>query len=540
MIADFQLDELQPGDSREAAAEDRKWHLHTAKVLPAVNAAVLAGFLLCYFSNGFSLTGILDSVYELQAHSLACGHLYISPGPGEMYFQDISMYRGNYYFYQGLLPSIALASLAHIVGRTAAHYLITYGFLFLLGLYLQKILIELFESSDECRPRPNLSAHKCALPAAWLLILVLPFPPDMDNLARTWFFGRFIIYEQQIFFGLGLGLPGVYHLIRGARDSKPRDLMVASFLLFLAAWTRATWFPLATLVLLGAVLLCWKWMPSGKRISSLGTGLWFGLGSFALLAVLMLANYVRFGSCVDFGVIHQNLGNYMYQRDFMQYFSATTRFWNFWYTMAAYYISPRVLDQLGLTRLASSLIEFRAPSMFWNNPQLAPMLIIVPWAVVRSHERTPPLFAGLVVLLGVAVYFNVLIGAASTMVILRYLYGVLLLHHDVVYCGFVGLSQTIVSNWDIACCAGFVYPRHSGALRQDTTRNNDHAREQGCGPDRSSRSDMAGTPPQVVQRIVRSCGLRHYDALQLYWHRGKDRRRHARKRLLCRIPRSRR
>ena len=188
------------------------------------------------------------------------------------------MYRGNYYFYQGLLPSIALASLAHIVGRTVAHYLITYGFLFLLGLYLQKIVIELFESSEECRPGPNLSAYKCALPAAWLLILVLPFPPDMDNLARTWFFGRFIIYEQQIIFGLGLGLPGVYHLIRGVSDKKPRDLMVASFLLFLAAWTRATWFPLATLVLLGATLLCRKWMPSGKRISSLGTGLWFGLG----------------------------------------------------------------------------------------------------------------------------------------------------------------------------------------------------------------------------------------------------------------------
>ena len=54
MIADFQLDELQPMDSREAAAEDRKWYLHAAKVIPALNAAVLAGFLLCYFSNGFS------------------------------------------------------------------------------------------------------------------------------------------------------------------------------------------------------------------------------------------------------------------------------------------------------------------------------------------------------------------------------------------------------------------------------------------------------------------------------------------------------
>ena len=87
----------------------------------------------------------------------------------------------------------------------------------------------------------------------------------------------------------------------------------------------------------------------------------------------MLANYVRFGSCVDFGVIHQNLGNYMYQRDFMQYFSGTTRFWNFWYTVAAYHISPRVLDQLGLTRLASSLIEFRLlQACFGITPSLHP------------------------------------------------------------------------------------------------------------------------------------------------------------------------
>ena len=123
------------------------------------------------------------------------------------------------------------------------------------------------------------------------------------------------------------------------------------------------------------------------------------------------------------------------------------------------------------------------------------MLIIVPWAVIRSHERTLSLFASLVVLSGVAVYFNVLIGAASTMVILRYfMESYYFIMMSFIAALLVFLRPT-VRNRDITGCAGFVYPRHSRALRQDTTRNNDHAREPGCGPDRSSRADVAGTPP---------------------------------------------
>ncbi len=441
-----------------------------------VNALALAMFLLWYFSHGFSVDGILDGIYELQADSLAHGHLNIIPGPQEMYFHDILIYWGKYYFYQGLLPSILLWGSSQVLGRTVAHYLITYVFLFVFIFYVQRILVELImgrtgslaplqlrtkkqphevirwdrclafllptgkmpvpptghddhsavpscngdTSRDYGRNGSGLMDYLPALLLVWVLVLVLPFRFEKHYFEERWFFTRFVIYEQQIFFGLAVATAGVFHLIRGLRDKYGRDLMLAGFLFSVAAWIRVTWFPFALLVLPVMALLSWKWTPPDRRTFRFGDGLVFGVLAGALIAGLLYLNYVRFGSPFDFGLQYISMGNYAYQRDVKQYFSAGTRFWNFWYTIALYYVSPEVMERLSMTRLAYAQTIGYAPAILWNNPQFAFMLIVVPWALIRAYKRRKSLCAGLMVLLTVVIYFNVLLGVVSTVVVLRY------------------------------------------------------------------------------------------------------------------------
>ncbi|MEW6352527.1 MAG: hypothetical protein AB1646_26060 [Thermodesulfobacteriota bacterium] len=428
----------------QAAHSHKRGHpvcasLDRCRSLLLVNALVLAAFLLWHVSHGFSVGGILDGFYELQANSLSHGHLDIIPGPQEMYCHDILIYGGKYYFYQGLLPSILLWGSSQVLGRTLAHYLITYAFFFLFVFSVQRILSKLTSphangiaggnggSSEHDRgrtqnpavlserslavsvevpsnsretgkmPIPPGESHESSwqgvrdlLPAlllVWVLILVLPFRFEKHYFEERWFFARFVIYEQQIFFGLAVATAGVFHLIRGIGQRCGRDLMWAGVLFALAAWIRVTWFPFAALALPVMVSLWWKWTPPDQRAFRLGNGFLLGVLAGTLLAGLLFLNYIRFGSPFDFGLQHISMGNYGYQRDVKQYFSVATKFWNFWYNMALYYVSPDLMERLGMTRLAYAQTIGYAPALLWNNPQFAAMLMLVPWAMVRAYRR---------------------------------------------------------------------------------------------------------------------------------------------------------
>ncbi len=378
-----------------------------------VNAAALAMLLLWHFSHGFTANGVIDGLYELQANSMAHGRLDVIPGPRQMFCHDILLWWGKYYFYQGLFPSVVLLVVSKVVGRLLAHYLIAYCFLLVFAYFMQRILIVLL--GPDGSSRSLIRSYWPAVVLLWALILVLMFPFEKGYVEGRWFFGRFLVYEQQIMFGLACGVPGVYYLIRGLSQKTGSDLAVSVFCFSLAAWVRVTWFPPAALLLVGVAFTTWR---TGKPVSR--KSLAYGLIAAALLCGLLYLNYHRFGSPFDFGLKYINMGNYAYQRDVKQYFSLGTRFWNFWYTIGLYYVSPGVMDWLGLTRLSYAWTIGRAPSFFCNNVIFVAMLILIPGAMERAYRTNRQALLSMIVLLGVAVYFNILLGIVSTVVVLRY------------------------------------------------------------------------------------------------------------------------
>ena len=156
-----------------------------------VNALAMSLLWLCFVSHHFGAGQMMDGVYEIQAAMLGQGRLSIVPGPLQLYYFDVIMFRGDYYFYQGLLPSAILLILSSIFGSLVAHYLTVFRFFFFIVFFLQKILVELidWESSQESCGKKWVWLW--AIPMSWLFIFVIPYPFELG-----WFFSRFFVFEQ--------------------------------------------------------------------------------------------------------------------------------------------------------------------------------------------------------------------------------------------------------------------------------------------------------------------------------------------------------
>lgn len=385
------------------------------RLAQAGNALVLAFAWVAFVSDGFRANGILDGVYEIQARRLFQGHLSIEPGPLAIFYHDVLMYWGTYYFYWGLFPSALFGTLAALLGRLPAHYLTVFLLLFSLTFSAQKILAEILRHGSPSAVRRAPVAQWWAVPLTWLLLIVIPYPPD-----HAWFFSRFAVYEQQVLFGLALAMPGLYLLTRALREQHTGTLAAATVCFSLAAWTRVTWVPFAVLVNGAAVVLAWRWRdaqwprPPASRLLPV-TVPWL-----VMIAALLCVNYLRFDSVFDFGVRYQNPGQPLYLRNEKLFFSAATRCYNFVYNILSYYVSPDFVRTVGLQRNAYSFFEETPTGFFFVNPQFLPVLLALPLAVYRAVRERSALVVVIAVLALTTLYLNVITGIWGTMVIMRY------------------------------------------------------------------------------------------------------------------------
>ncbi len=301
-----------------------------------------------------------------------------------------------------------------LCGRLAAHYLTVFLFLFSLVYFFQRLVKEVLDAAmDDPASRPSLSVSCLVL--TWVLLFAIPYPIE-----HGWFFGRFAVYEQQVLFGLALGFPGLYYLIRGLKKRSVPAVAIGTLFFCVAAWTRVTWFPWAVLALIGTTFLSWSWgreeeSGSGSRVSMMALG-----AGFVLILGLVYLNEYRFGSLTDFGVRYQDPGHYLYFRNLKMFFSPVTRAWNFLFNLMCYYAPPTMVENLGLEARSFAFCEGFPPSFYYFNPQFLLLVVLVPLGLYRVLKKGSRLIVPFVALAVCAVYLLCIVGFFGTFVILRY------------------------------------------------------------------------------------------------------------------------
>lgn len=379
------------------------------------NAALVATFWLSFVSHGFSVPALVDGVYDIQAAAISQGQLAISPGPMEVFFHDALMYFGSYYFYWGLLPSAWLVGVGKLLGRGLAHYSLVFFCFLSLAYGYQQIIWLLLKTAVGDSPTHPLILPLCSALLTWVLLFIVPYP-----LEYGWFFFRFVVYEQQILFGLALAVPGVYMLLRGILTRRPPDIAVAATLFSLAAWTRVTWFPLAFIVVGMAGVCTWRWRDARADESPLRSVLIAVVPGVLALAGLMLLNYLRFESLFDFGVRYQNPGHHVYFRNLKLFFSPETRLWNALFNLASYFVPPHMVEHWGLFDKAFAYSEGVPPSFFFFNPQFLILVVLTPLALYRAYAQNKNMITAWTLLISITGYLLVIFGLWGTMVIMRY------------------------------------------------------------------------------------------------------------------------
>jgi len=343
--------------NRSHSGKSRLWPAEFALIL---NAVLISLGWLYFVSHGFSADGIMDAVYEMQANSLAHGQVSILPGPLKLFLHDIVMHSGQYYFYQGMFPSILLFAFGAAVGRLAAHYTVVFVFFLSLTYFYQRIVGEILDSAASDPSRGKWPRVAASMLLTWTCILVMPYPLEMD-----WFFARFAVYEQQILFGLAVIMPALYFLISGVREKSIGRIAFSGFLFSLAAWTRVTWLPLALVFLPVSLFFLWRWSAERKPGMLAMHGLLMVWPSLIMLWGLFCLNYFRFGSFFDFGPQWVHTGSYVYLRNLNGLFSPVTKLWNIAFNIMSHYASPGIIKHLDLSRHAYSIWEGFPPSFFY-------------------------------------------------------------------------------------------------------------------------------------------------------------------------------
>lgn len=380
-------------------------------------SALLATFMWVYYlSSGFSQPGILDAFIDIQAYVLQKGQFAITPDYARMFYHDISLYEGNYYFYWGILPAVLHSFMSILVGSTISSYFITFLFLFLFVYFFQLIIFEIINTTGQMTS-PRILFNTCAtIILSWTLIFNLPFPYEVYK--YSWFFGRFIIYEQQIMFGLGLAMPGLFFLIRGLKNKSPIFLITAACFFAAAAWVRGTWFAFSILI----IPVIFGGIMTKKSLRSILK--WphyaFMMVPILLIGGLLVLNFVRFDNVFDFGMKLQVPMSYTYLRIQNGLFSPMTHLYNTVLKILEYYTSPILIKLSGVSGKSASWSEYTPPYFFHNNPMILLLVPFTLYGICRSLRVNRNMRNIIISVGSIALIINGVIAFMGNVVTMRY------------------------------------------------------------------------------------------------------------------------
>jgi hypothetical protein len=286
---------------------------------------------------------------------------------------DASLYDGKWYLYWGPVPGLTQALWKGLTGvaADARAMMLIFG---LGGAFWFWLL------AKELRDRafPNL-------PDRLVLLVYLCYALGGVSLFLQ---ARPLIWHEAVVAGGFFMLAGWYVWLRGLAGGPLAysQLALAGVLFGCAFGSRMTMIGYG----LGAgLVLVWQWASGGRRWSSAGRALAFGLPPMAMLALLLLYNYARFNSLTEFGLTYQLLPFRLVQSFDPGVFS---------YNLVAYllylpeplwyfpFIQPGDISQL--------LLPPRGAGVPWGLEQplvsmllLAPLTLLIPFAVTGAIPR---------------------------------------------------------------------------------------------------------------------------------------------------------
>jgi hypothetical protein len=393
-------------------------NLSKVKVFISLFLSALVATLMWvyYLSQGFTQPGLLDAFIDIQAFALQNGRIAITPDYHHIFYHDVSLYNGNYYFYWGILPSVLHAFLWSLVGKVISSYFLVSLFLFFFVYFFQRVILEIILTSTSVSSLPKAFPICAAIILSWLLIFNIPLPYDMYR--DAWFFGHFIIYEQHMIFGMSLALAGLFYLIKGQKDSRPTLLIAAACLFAMAAWVRVTWFVFSMLAI-PAILGTFMTRKNPTLVLKWHHYVFMAV-SVILMGSLMALNFARFGDIFDFGLKLQNPQNYLYIHIQNGLFSPITIFFNTVYKILAYYTFPGFIQFSGVFEKSSSFSEDMEPFLLHNNPFFLIFIPFVLYGFYRAFSLKLNMRRIIIVLGAAALIINGVIVFMGNIVTTRY------------------------------------------------------------------------------------------------------------------------
>ena len=340
----------------------------------ALTAAAVAVVLWFYHWTvksawGYDSWGESD-YYNLLVQGYRQGHLYLNKQPspellaladpydpaqnGPHRLPDTSYFRGHYYLYFGAAPAVALMwPYAAITGRemltgVAVMIFVSVAFLAATGLWLA------------VRRRYFPASSAWVAPAG---VLALGFGTHLLALAR-----RPMWWELPIAAGIAfslLALVGVYRAIHGKRPVLA--LAAAGLAVGLATASRPTCL-LGAAMLVAPLWLAWREGVGAREWwrRALAAAVPLGL----CLAAMLLHNYARFESALEFGQNYQLSGAYESK---LRHFSLSY----FWHNVGVYFFQP-VVWSWEFPFVAQQSIAAHIPGYF-GSEEVCGLGVTFPW-----------------------------------------------------------------------------------------------------------------------------------------------------------------
>ncbi len=275
--------------------------------MPALHA--LVAWLYVWFATGGAYQfRSSTNYYDWLADAFLAGqvHLKIAPAPEllalpdpydpEQHFHyrvpDLSLYDGKYYLYFGPVPGVLHAIWKGLTGRALPENLMQVVFGLGACFWFWHLARELRD-----RAFPEVSDR-------WV---VLVYVGHALGGVALYLQARPFSHHEIILAGSFFTLAGFFWWMRGLAGGRYATwhLALAGFLFGCAIGSRMTMFGYALGV---ALVLAWAWLHGPERGTATRRLLAFGSPLAGIVALLLLYNYVRFGSFIEFGLKYQLIG----------------------------------------------------------------------------------------------------------------------------------------------------------------------------------------------------------------------------------------